>query len=80
MCPTFHIRVVHFLDILNKKCIYTKYLCLLSQFPPPGLCNLGAQIRCVQNWYPEVQMDPKLLQRPLCGVFNKAVKTYAIKI
>ena len=47
---------------------------------PPGLCNLGAQIRCVQNWYPEVQMDPKLLQRPLCGVFNKAVKTYAIKI
>ena len=60
------------------------YLHKISMFTftifPPGLCNLGAQIRCVQNWYPEVQMDPKLLQRPLCGVFNKAVKTYAIKI
>ena len=33
-------------------------LCLLSQkFFPPGLPNLGAQIKCVQNRYNAVQTD-----------------------
>ena len=30
----------------------------------PGLPNLGAQIRCAQNWYPAVQTH---LKYPLAG-------------
>ena len=60
MCLMFHIRIVHFFGMLKKeKSIYTKCLCLLSEISPPGLPNLGAQIRCVQNQCNTVQMDPK---------------------
>ena len=61
MCLTFHIRVVHFICMLKYKSIYTKYLCLFSQKKIfPGLRNLGAQIRCVQNRYTAVQTEHNL--------------------
>ena len=41
MCQKFHIRVVHFFDMLKKKSIYTKCLCLLSQIFSPGLPKLN---------------------------------------
>ena len=39
--------------------INTKNLCLLSQIFPPGLPNLGAQIRFAQKRYITVQTDLK---------------------
>ena len=64
MCLTFDIRVEHFFGMLEKKSIYTKYLCLLSQISAPGLPDLGAQIRHAQNQYTAVQTD---LKYPLQG-------------
>ena len=66
MCLTFHIRVGHFFDMPKKKSIYTKYLCLLSQLFFPGLPNLEAKIRCIQNRYTGVQTDLKYPQQLLC--------------
>ena len=55
----FHIRVVHFCDMLKMK-VFTQNICLLSQKNfSLGLPNLGAQIICAQNWYTAVQMDLK---------------------
>ena len=62
MWLTFRIKVAHFFGMLKKKSIYTKYLCLLPQkcfFP--GLRNLGAQIRCAQNRYNDVQNVKQIL-------------------
>ena len=52
----FHVRVVHFLGILKKK--IAQNICLLSQnYFFTGSINLGAQMRCTQNWYAAVQTD-----------------------
>ena len=43
-----------------------KHLHKISKFTlklfSPGLSNLAAQIRCAQNWYIAVQIDPKYSQ------------------
>ena len=54
--------VVHVFGMLKKQSTQNIYVTFTKCFPP-GLLNLGAQIRCAWNQYTTVQMDLKYPQQ-----------------
>ena len=54
--------VAHVFGMLKKKSTQNIYVTFTKRFPP-GLLNLGAQIRCAWNQYTTVQTDLKYPQQ-----------------